>query len=151
MDRVSSKHSPRLDEQMARNAQGTIQSESGGGRAEEWRAEEAELNVNRLSPGGSAPAGMTAAERDDRSRLGHYLRRSTFPADHNRVLREATAGAAPEDILQTVAALPGGRDFQNVANVWPPRMEPQSRAWSLASRTFPFGRPRKTAIATVGR
>jgi hypothetical protein len=67
---------------------------------------------------GSAPSGMSSAEREARSRLGRYLRRSAFPADRRRLLAEAAANAAPEDVVQALRHLPADPTYQTVAEVW---------------------------------
>lgn len=117
MDRGSSKHGARLDDKMADEAQHIRRSESGGGRAEQWRELEPDAGRGR-APAGGAPGGMTAAEREERSRLGQYLRRSTFPADRSGLMDEVTAMAAPVDIVAAVTSLPHGETFRNVADVW---------------------------------
>ena len=59
---------------------------------------------------GGAPTGMTPQEREARSRLGRYLRRSAFPADREALLEEAAENEAPEahpGNAATFAAGPG--------------------------------------------
>jgi hypothetical protein len=61
---------------------------------------------------------MTSAEREARSRLGRYLRRSVFPADKQRLLAEAAENNAPEDIAEALRRVPGERSYGTVAEVW---------------------------------
>lgn len=114
MDTGSNKHGVRLDEQLAKE----IRDEPGAGRTEEWREPDPEANADRLQPGGGAPAGMTAEERDERSRVGQYLRRTAFPADRPSLLTEARAMNAPDDVITRIEDLPDGQLFDNVADLW---------------------------------
>jgi hypothetical protein len=127
MDRGSSKHGPRLDEEMAHETRGLTQGGPGDGRAEEWRDPEPsgedqpeEGAVPELDGGwpGGAPSGMTPEEREARSRLGRYLRRSAFPADSDGLLADAEQTQAPDDIVAVLRRLPAGRTFGTVAEVW---------------------------------
>jgi hypothetical protein len=118
MDRGSSKHGPRLDELMAKETQGIVQGSSGGGRAEEWHESEPDDRQRAASARGGAPAGMSATARDERSRLGQYLRRTAFPAGRGQLLDELTEMAAPVDVVALVSRLPDHRQFRNVAEVW---------------------------------
>ena len=127
MDRGSSKHGPRLDEQMQRETRGIVQGGPSDARAEEWHEPEPsgedqpEVSLVPHPDGGEmggAPTGMTPQEREARSRLGRYLRRSAFPADRAALLGEAADNEAPEDILATLRRLPQGREFQTVAEAW---------------------------------
>ncbi len=72
---------------------------------------------------GSAPTGMTSAERDARSRLGRYLRRSVFPANRAQLLAEARENGAPDDIEQALRRLPDEGAYQTVAEVWASLMD----------------------------
>ena len=123
MDRGSSKHGPRVDEQMAAETRGPVQ----GGRTEEWREPEPsgeDQPEASLVPSpdageaGGSPTGMTAEERERRSRLGRFLRRSVFPADRPTLIDEARENNAPEDMVATLGRLPDGVTYQTVAEVW---------------------------------
>lgn len=126
MDRGSSNHGPRLDDEMAHEVRGVVQGRPGG-RAEEWREAEpsgedqpAGTLVPELDAGhrGGAPAGMSPDEREARSRLGRYLNRSAFPADRATLTAAARAAQAPDDVLGWLSQLaPEGR-YQTVSEVW---------------------------------
>src|SRR5258706_11208323 len=114
MDRGSSSHGPRLDEEMAHEMRGVVQGGPVGARAEEWRtAEPAGEDQPEDSlvpePGaghrGGAPFGMSRDEREARSRLGGYLNRSAFPADRARLTAAARAAHAPDDVVNALAHL----------------------------------------------
>ena len=113
---------------MAKESRGTTT--QGGpvdARAEEWREPEPSGEdqpevrvVPHLDAGGvgGSPTGMTPEEREQRSRLGRYLRRSAFPADRAALITEARENEAPDDIVNTLRRLPEGTRFQTVAEVW---------------------------------
>jgi hypothetical protein len=68
---------------------------------------------------GGAPSGMTPEEREERSRLGRYLRRAAFPATRPKLIAEARETAAPDDIAALLQRLPDdGQEFKTVAEVW---------------------------------
>jgi hypothetical protein len=67
---------------------------------------------------GSAPTGMTSAEREARSRMGRYLRRSVFPADQRQLLAEAEENGAPDEIVEALRRVPQERTYGTVAEVW---------------------------------
>jgi hypothetical protein len=109
MDRGSSKHSPRLDEQMAGEVRGTVQGNVGG-RAEEWH--EAEPS------GEDQPSvSLDPDPGEDFSRFGSYLGR-IFPADREALLDSARGFEAPDDVLDRLSTLPAGTTYQNAAEVW---------------------------------
>jgi hypothetical protein len=127
MDRGSSKHGPRLDEQMEQETRGMVQGGPSDARAEEWHESEPSGEdqpdvgvVPHTDAGemGGSPTGMTPEEREERSRLGRYLRRSVFPADPDALVREARENQAPDDVVGRLRSLPDGPTFQTVAEVW---------------------------------
>jgi hypothetical protein len=127
MDRGSSKHGPRLDEQMEQETRGIVQGGPSDARVEEWHdpepsgEDQPEVSlVPHPEAGelGGAPTGMTPEDREERSRLGRYLRRSVFPADRAALIAEARENQAPDDIVDRLRRLPEGPTFQTVAEVW---------------------------------
>ena len=127
MDRGSSNHGPRIDEEMAHETRGVVQGRPAGARAEEWR--EADPSGEDQPEGslipevgaghrGGAPVGMSPDEREARSRLGRYLTRSAFPADRATLTAAARAAHAPDDVVNALSHLePDGR-YQPVSEVW---------------------------------
>jgi hypothetical protein len=108
MERGSSKHSPRLDEEMAQEVRGTVQG-TVGGRAEEWKMAE---------PSGEDQPDTTIAPADgDLSRFGTYLGR-IFPADREALLASARGFEAPDDVLRRLETLPPGTTYENASEVW---------------------------------
>src|SRR3954453_11119332 len=66
---------------------------------------------------GSAPSGMTADEREQRSRLGRHLPRTAFPGEPEALVEAAREMNAPEDIIASLHSLPPGK-YQTVAEVY---------------------------------
>jgi hypothetical protein len=125
MDRGNSKHGPRLDDEMAKEVEAHLEGSPAGSRAEQWHepepAGEDQPELSAVPEGarrGGAPAPLTAEEVEARSQLGRYLPRSVLPADRGRLRQAAEELNAPDQILDELAALPDGRQFQTVSEVW---------------------------------
>ncbi len=125
MDRGSSKHSPRVDEQMAQEVLGHVQGSPDGGRAEEWREPEPpgedQPEPSWIPEGdrrGGAPAPLTADDVEARSQLGRYLTHTIFPANRDAVRRAAQAAQAPDEVLAEIDQLPPEPEFGTVSAVW---------------------------------
>ncbi|MEE6261996.1 DUF2795 domain-containing protein [Plantactinospora sonchi] len=124
MERGSSKHSPRVDEEMGREVKGAVQS-TAGGRAQEWRdpepAGEDQPIVSRAPENDTrtgVPQGMTPEEVEQRSRLGRYIPLSALPGDRESLRLSAEDNEAPDDILAQLDQLPPDTDFQTVSEIW---------------------------------
>lgn len=124
MERGNSKHSPRLDDEMAREVRGIVQG-TAGGRAEEWHEPEPpgeDQPEPTMVPAGDygtgAPRGMTSEEVEQRSRLGRYLDLSALPTDREGLRRTAEKYRAPDDVLNMLDRLPPDRTFETVSEVW---------------------------------
>jgi len=98
-----------------------------GSRVEEWRETEPSGDdepdaslVPDLDAGeeGGAGSGMSPQDRERRSQLGRYLRRSVFPANASALVAEAQANNAPDSIVDTLSGLPTSTTYANVADVW---------------------------------
>jgi Protein of unknown function (DUF2795) len=124
MERGSSKHGPRVDEEMSREVSGTVQG-TAGSRVEEWRHPEppgedqpeptaAPVGETR----GGKPFGMTADDVEQRSRLARFIGLSALPGDRTALRRSAEDNEAPGDILAQLDRLPADTEFQNVSEVW---------------------------------
>jgi Protein of unknown function (DUF2795) len=127
MDRGSSKHSSRLDEEMDEEVLGITEGSGAGGRVEQWRESEPSGDdepdvslVPDLDAGedGGSPSGMSPEDRERRSQLGRYLRRSAFPADRAALIAEARANNAPDNVVDALGGLSASTEFANVADVW---------------------------------
>lgn len=124
MERGSSKHSPRVDDQLQQEVEGTVRG-TAGSREEEWREAEPAgedqpepTTVPEGDYGTGAPQGMTSQEVEQRSRLGRYITRSALPGDRAALRRNAEENEAPDDILAELERLPSDRQFRTVSEVW---------------------------------
>lgn len=112
MDRGSSKHGTRLDEEMKQEVRGNVQGVAGG-RAEEWKtaepAGEDQPEASRV-PNMDAPA--------DLSRFGRYIGLSSMPGDREALRQGAETLGAPADVLADLDRLPEGVVFHTVTEVW---------------------------------
>ena len=124
MERGSSKHSPRVDDEMEHEVEGMMTAERPT-RAEEWKeaepAGEDQPDPGRLGepadrqPG--VPPGMTAEEVQLRSELGAALPRSVFPTDESGLLSHLIDSDAPDRLRLLIRQLPSGRTYDHVGEV----------------------------------
>jgi hypothetical protein len=124
MDRGSSKHGPRLDEEMAHEVRGIVQ----GGtdpRVEEFHDPEPSGEDQPSAsyiPGGSvtggAPPGMTYDEVEQRSNFGRFIPMASLPGDRDRLIAGARQLNAPDEVIAQLEALPPGQEFQTVNQIW---------------------------------
>ncbi len=123
MERGSSKHGPRVDDEQKHETEGLVR---GGGptHTEEWRQPEpveapAEERLDD-EPGPQdrrgSPPGITPADVERRSNLARWLSDARYPADRRALLTHAVAKAAPDPVLNAVRSLPDEK-FANVAEV----------------------------------
>jgi hypothetical protein len=112
MERGSSKHSPRVDEEMKQEVLGTVQGVAGG-RVEEWKMAE---------PAGEdqpdATRAIEAESANDLSRFGSYIGMSALPGDRDALRRSAETLLAPDDVLADLDTLPEGVVFNTVTAIW---------------------------------
>ncbi|MBB2910971.1 hypothetical protein FHS43_002236 [Streptosporangium becharense] len=125
MERGSTKHGRRLDEEQKHETQGIVQ---GGddGRAEEWKepeplgapGEEDLASTPRPpahEPG--SPEGMSPEDVDRRSNLARWISGvHAFPADRATLIARAEEQSAPDPVLSAVRSLPD-RTFENMEDV----------------------------------
>jgi hypothetical protein len=124
MERGNNKHSPRVDDELAREVEGTVQSVAGS-REEEWREAEPTGEDHpqpTVVPEGDTragvPQGMTPEEVEQRSRLGRYINRTALPGDRAALRESAVDNEAPDDVVAEIDRLPSDREFQTVSEVW---------------------------------
>jgi hypothetical protein len=126
MERGSSKHGARLDEEMEHEVRGVLQGSPGSGRVEEWhdpeppgddQPEVAQLPEPEQDRPGGAPAGITVEETERRAEFAAYLHRSLFPAGREKLRQAAQAANAPDQVLAVIDRLPDG-EFANAAEAW---------------------------------
>jgi len=101
MERGSSKHGPRLDDQQKRETEA-----------------EAELGRTGYAPGHEpgTPEGISAEAVDLRSELARWLSDAAFPAEPRELLTHAERTDAPDEVRQVLSSLPPGR-YANMAEV----------------------------------
>jgi hypothetical protein len=115
--RLSSKHGPRLDEQLKHEEDPLRHGPRDGARPEE---DEEREGLAEDDPDAALP-GVTTLPRDPvlaRRELSRHLRASVFPADRRRLLVEAEENDAPEDVLELLRRLPEAGRFGTVYEVW---------------------------------
>jgi hypothetical protein len=124
MDRGNSKHSPRVDDELAHEVDGTLRG-TAGSRVEEWREAEPageDQPAATLVPHGDnragAPQGMTSEEVEQRSRLGRFITMSALPGDRAALRRNAEENEAPDDVLAQLDRLPPDGEFRTISEVW---------------------------------
>ena len=124
MERGSSKHSARVDEEMEHEVQGMMTAERPT-RAEEWKEAEP-AGEDQADPGRrdepadrqpGTPPGMTPQDVELRSEVAAALPRSLFPADESVLLAHLVDDNAPDRLRQLIRQLPTGTLYQNVGEV----------------------------------
>lgn len=119
MERESTKHGPRLDDELKRETRSLEQGAPVEARAEEWREHEPSGEQDpHVDARGGAPGALGSDPVDARRELSRHLRSSVFPADRERLLAEAEEQEAPEAVRSTLRTLPGGVRYATVHEVW---------------------------------
>ena len=121
MERGSDKHSPRVDEQLDHETRSLQQGSPIESRVEEFREQEGPGDDQptpepRLHQGRTGSLDLDDAEA--RSDIARYLDRAAFPADREGLLANAEANNAPDQVLERLQALPGGRTYRSLPDVW---------------------------------
>ena len=121
MERGSDKHSPRVDEELDHETRSLQQGAPIESRVEEFREQEGPgedqpTPESRLSEGRTGSLDLDDAEA--RSDIARYLDPSAFPADRDGLLDTAEANNAPEVVLERLQALPAGRTYERLPDVW---------------------------------
>jgi Protein of unknown function (DUF2795) len=124
MERGSSKHSARLDDEMGHEVDGMMTAERPT-RAEEWKETEP-VGEDQADPGRlgepadrqpGMPPGMTPEDVELRSEIAAALPRSVFPTDEAGLLSHLIDSNAPDRLRQLIRQLPSGRTYQQVSDV----------------------------------
>jgi hypothetical protein len=119
----STKHSPRVDEELEHEIQGMLR----GGhstRAEEWRdpepVAEGEPDIDAVPTGsyvGGTPVGMDADAVEARAELARWLDRADFPSSGPDLVEAALDHRAPDAIVAELRRLPEGETFERIGDV----------------------------------
>ncbi|MCZ7438496.1 DUF2795 domain-containing protein [Micromonospora sp. WMMC241] len=126
MERGSSKHSPRVDDQMSSEVSGLVQGPgAGGSRVDEFRQPEPageDQPEATTAPAGElrtgSPQGMSSEDVEARSRLGRFITMTALPGDRDALVANARENEAPADIVAALEGLPEGARYQTVSEVW---------------------------------
>jgi hypothetical protein len=121
LERGSDKHSPRIDEEMDHETRSLQQGAPLESRVEEFREQE--------GPGEDQPTpeprlteertgSLDLDDAEARSDIARYLDPSAFPADRDGLVANAEANNAPEAVLERLQALPAGRTYGALPDVW---------------------------------
>lgn len=119
----STKHSPRVDEEMEHEIQGMLKAEHAT-RAEEWReaepVAEGDPDISADPTGalvGGVPVGMTEDAVAARAELARWLTREPFPGTRDQLVETALDHRAPDAVVAELQKLPDGQTFENVGDV----------------------------------
>lgn len=119
MDRESTKHSPRIDDQMVHEAAGLLQGRTFGEGREEGFTHESPDDPG-LSRRPDVPIPDSPVQPDEvelRADLAASLRPSAFPATATELREVAREEFATQPVLDLLAILPEGT-YQTVAEIW---------------------------------
>jgi hypothetical protein len=119
----STKHSPRLDDELEHEVQGMIKAERAT-RSEEWRevepSAEGDPDVDTNPDGtlvGGTPVGMTADAVVARAELARWLDRADFPSTGADLVEAARDHRAPDAVVAELARLPRDQSFERIGDV----------------------------------
>lgn len=118
IDRGSSKHGPRLDEQMASEVKGDS-------RIEQWRELEP-AGDDQPEPGWIPPGhhGLDTGDdrdpdrRDERALVGAYVPRDVYPAGREKLVETARAHQAPDKVIDVLDRLPADVTYPGAPELW---------------------------------
>jgi hypothetical protein len=119
----STKHSPRVDEELEHEIQGMLKAERAT-RAEEWRevepVAEGEPDLTADPSGtlvGGVPVGMTEDAVVARAEIARWLNRASFPGGRDHLVEEALDNRAPDAVVAELQRLPEGETFERIGDV----------------------------------
>lgn len=116
--RDSSKHSPRLDDELKKEVGSLLHGSPAESHKEAWREQEGAGDDEREpSSRTSDPSALGPDNGSARAELSRHLRISAFPGDRGALLAEAEANDAPEPVLAMLRQLPD-RTFATVYEAW---------------------------------
>ena len=123
MERGSDRHSPRVDEQLDHETRSLQQGSPVESRVEEHREQEGPGEDQptpdaRLRGGRATAASLDLDDAEARTEIARFLNPSAFPADREALLASAEGNQAPAAVLERLEALPAGRTYENVQDVW---------------------------------
>jgi hypothetical protein len=120
LERGSDKHSPRVDEELDHETRSLQQGAPLESRIEEHREQEGP-GEDQPTPEPRLTEATASLDLDDaeaRSDIARYLDPSAFPADRDGLVANAEANNAPEVVVERLLALPAGRTYERLPDVW---------------------------------
>ncbi len=119
----STKHNPRVDEQLEHEIQGMLKAERAT-RSEEWRevepVAEGDPDIDADPAGtlvGGTPVGMGPDAVVARAELARWLVRADFPDDGPGLVEAARDHRAPDAVVAELERLPEGETFERIGDV----------------------------------
>ena len=119
----STKHSPRLDDELEHETQGMMRAERGT-RAEEWReaepVAEGDPDIDTDPAGtlvGGTPVGMDRDAVVARAELARWLDRADYPATGPQLVEAALDHQAPDAVVDELRRLPDGETYERIGDV----------------------------------
>jgi hypothetical protein len=119
----STKHNPRVDEELEHEIQGMLKAEHAT-RSEEWRevepVAEGEPDLTTDPAGtlvGGVPVGMTEDAVVARAELARWLDRADFPATGPELVEAARDHRAPDVVATELEKLPAGETYERIGDV----------------------------------
>jgi len=119
----STKHNPRVDEELEHEIQGMLKAERAT-RSEEWRetepVAEGEPDLTADPSGtlvGGTPVGMDADAVVARAELARWLDRADFPSTGPELVEAARDHRAPEAVAAELEKLPDGEVYERIGDV----------------------------------
>jgi hypothetical protein len=119
----STKHSPRVDEELEHEIQGMLKAEHAT-RSEEWREvepiAEGDPDITTDPAGtlvGGVPVGMTEDAVVARAELARWLDRADFPATGPELVEAARDHRAPDAVAAELGKLPEGETYERIGDV----------------------------------
>lgn len=119
MERDSTKHSPRVDDELKKEVGSLTHGSPAESRKEEWREQEGAADDEREPSSRTGdPHALGPDDASARAELSRHLRRSTFPGDRDALAAEAERNHAPQAVRDALGRLPAGTTFSTVYDVW---------------------------------
>ncbi|MDT0274775.1 DUF2795 domain-containing protein [Blastococcus goldschmidtiae] len=119
----STKHSPRVDEELEHEIQGMLKAERST-RANEWRevepVAEGGPDIDADPAGtlvGGTPVGMDSDAVVARTELARWLDRADFPSTGPDLVEAARDHRAPDVVAAELERLPAGQTFERIGDV----------------------------------
>ena len=118
MERGSSKHGPRLDDQLRHETESLVRAGKTP-HAVEWLQTEPIEDGHLVLPADHQPGarGMTSADVQRRSEIARYLPARALPMDRAAMLSFLDDTWAPEEIIGQIRALPEAAEFATAGEV----------------------------------